>query len=181
MICHQSHPEVLILLRLLSSGSFQRVIASRRLRQFCKYFIHHYRYLVKWYESPEEMMEIKRKFFQSYGVKGLLGVVDGTMIQIKGATGPDEPAYICRKRYPALNCQVVIDHDGKFSDVVVKYPGSCHDAFIFSNSALKQTFEDDPSAGLEFLDDINFEDNEEDNLHNIQTEFSHANQIQLGI
>ncbi|XP_047129790.1 putative nuclease HARBI1 [Hydra vulgaris] len=98
------------------------------------------------------MTEIKRKYFQSYGVKGLLGVIDGTMIQIKGATGADEPAYICRKGYPALNCQVVIDHDGKFRDVIVKYPGSCHDAFVFSNSALKQTLEDGPSEGFLFAD-----------------------------
>ena len=42
------------------------------------------------------MTETKRKYFQSFGVEGLLGVIDGTMIQIKGVSEADEPAYICR-------------------------------------------------------------------------------------
>ena len=51
-----------------------------------------------------------------------------------------------------MNCQVVIDADEKFRDVAAKYPGSCHDAFIFSNSTLKQTLEYDPNAGFHFTD-----------------------------
>ncbi|XP_065645458.1 putative nuclease HARBI1 [Hydra vulgaris] len=157
-----SEAKVLIALRFLSTGSFQAVIGdtshvsqssySRILHQFCKIFIQHYHYLVRWYDSPEEMTKTKRKYFQSFGVKGLFGVIDGTMIQIKGVTGADEPAYICRKGYPALNCQVVIEADEKFRGVVAKYPGSCHDAFVFSNSALKQTLEYDPRQGFLFAD-----------------------------
>ncbi|XP_065673853.1 putative nuclease HARBI1 [Hydra vulgaris] len=123
---------------------------SHVVHQFCKFFNQHYFHLVKWYDNQEEMDEAKKKYLQSYGVKGLLGIIDGTMIQIKAVSGADEPAYICRKGYPALNCQVVVDYDGMFRDVVFKYPKSCHDAFIYSNSILKQTFEYDPNAGFLF-------------------------------
>ena len=42
------------------------------------------------------MTKTKRKSFQSFEVKGLLEVIAGTMIEIKGVTGADELAYICR-------------------------------------------------------------------------------------
>ncbi len=41
------------------------------------------------------------------GVKGLLGLIDGTLVQIKGVSGVDEPAYICPKNCPSLNVQLV--------------------------------------------------------------------------
>ncbi|XP_047137438.1 putative nuclease HARBI1 [Hydra vulgaris] len=69
---------------------------SRIIHQFCKFFIQHYFYLVKWYDNQEEIDKAKKNYFQSPGVKGLLGIIDGTMIQIKGVSGADKLAYICR-------------------------------------------------------------------------------------
>lgn len=38
-----------------------------------------------------------------------IGAVDWTLIPIKGMTSPDEPAYVCRKNFHALNIQAVAD------------------------------------------------------------------------
>ena len=63
---------------------------------------------------------------------------------------------ICKKKYLIYEEKILNlrreNTDGKFRDVVAKYPGSCHDAFVFSNSALKQTLENDLSAGFLFAD-----------------------------
>ncbi len=48
--------------------------------------------------------------------------------------------------------QFVIGPDEQFRDVVVRYPGSCHDSYIFSNSMLKQRLEEDPTRGFLFGD-----------------------------
>ncbi|XP_065671416.1 putative nuclease HARBI1 [Hydra vulgaris] len=154
--------KVLVSLRFLATGSFQNPIGdtsemsqastSRIIHQFCESFMQHYSYLVKWYSSQEEITKVKQSYFEACGVKGLLGLIDGTMVPIKGVTGADEPAFICRKGYSAINCQFVVDYDGQFRDVVIKYPGSCHDAFVYSNSTLKQTMEADPVAGFLFGD-----------------------------
>ncbi|XP_065640579.1 uncharacterized protein LOC136073137 [Hydra vulgaris] len=134
------------------TSAISQTSTSRVIHQFCKFFIKHYSYLVKWYSSREEMVEVKRRYFDAWGVKGLLGLIDGTMVPIKGATGADEPAFICRKGYSAINCQFVVDPDGQFRDAVIKFPGSSHDAFVYSNSTLKQTLELDPASGFLFGD-----------------------------
>jgi hypothetical protein len=125
---------------------------SRVLVKFCTSFVQHYGHLIAWYQTPEEAALAKRKFFRSSRFKGLLGLIDGTMIPIKGVPGTDEPAYICRKNFPAINVQVVVGPEGEFRDAVIRYPGSCHDSFIFNNSTLKVTLEQDPSQGYLFGD-----------------------------
>ena len=110
--------QVLLSLRLLASGSFQGVTGdtgnisqpsvSRILHKFCSSFQRRYRYLLKWYQTEEEMREARKKFFRDSHVKGLLGLVDGSMVPIKRVAGDDEPAYICRKNFPAINIQVIL-------------------------------------------------------------------------
>ncbi len=154
--------QVLVALRLLASGSFQGVTSDtidisqsstcRILSKFCVAFSRHYRHLLRWYTSDEEIYQARRKFFVKTGVKGLLGLIDGTLVRIKGVSGVDEPAYICRKNYPSINIQVVVGPDTEFRNAVVQFPGSCHDSFIFNNSGLKNQLEADPSKGFLFGD-----------------------------
>lgn len=45
-----------------------------------------------------EMRSIKTDFDQRAHSPNCTGVVDGTLIPIKGMTSPDEPAFVCRKK-----------------------------------------------------------------------------------
>ncbi|XP_015376078.1 PREDICTED: putative nuclease HARBI1 [Diuraphis noxia] len=73
---------------------------------------------------------------------GAFAAVDCTHIRISGNI--KDNSYLNRNRYHSVNLQAVCDFDGLFIDAFVGFPGSCHDAFVFSNSPLYQALEDNP-------------------------------------
>ncbi|KAL2080719.1 hypothetical protein ACEWY4_024512 [Coilia grayii] len=68
----------------------------------------------------------------------------------------NEPIYLCRKGFPALNVQVVCDHRGVFTDIVARWPGSTHDAYVWANSALCQVAEGGGFGGCWLLGDSGY-------------------------
>ncbi|KAJ2942724.1 hypothetical protein O0L34_g14912 [Tuta absoluta] len=90
--------------------------------------------IIKWPRS-EQKETIKQKFATFSGMRGCIGAIDGTFIEIKA---PKEHAhvFICRKCFYCIQLQAVATPDLQFLDVFTGYPGSVGDRRVFVNSPL---------------------------------------------
>ncbi|XP_056020447.1 putative nuclease HARBI1 [Ostrea edulis] len=86
-------------------------------------------------QQDEEIADSK------YGDTGVTGCIDGTPIRIQAPTD-NEAAFVNRKGYHSLNVQAICDQNGKFTNVVARWPGSTHDSHIFRMSGIKAQIEE---------------------------------------
>lgn len=85
--------------------------------------------------TEESVKEKVSMFFNAFGVPYCLGATDETHIEIKQSL-LNSSDYINRKACYTLNVQALCDCRCCFMDVIVKWPGSVHDAKMFAKSRL---------------------------------------------
>ncbi|CAG2257465.1 HARBI1 [Mytilus edulis] len=134
--------QIKIALRYYASGSFMQVIGdtfgydkstvSRIIQAVTGAISAHGADFLRW---PDETTKpaIINGFYNIARFPCVIGAVDGTHIRIQ-APSDNEYAFVNRKNFHSINVQGICDHEGKFTNIVAKWPGSTHDSFIFRNS-----------------------------------------------
>ncbi|XP_052468303.1 putative nuclease HARBI1 [Carassius gibelio] len=92
------------------------------------------------FPGHKPLLVIKDEFHRVAGFPNVIGCIDGTHIPIK-APSINEGDYVNRKSIHSINVQVICEATQIITNVEAKWPGSVHDARIFRESSLCQTFQ----------------------------------------
>ncbi|KAJ8014473.1 hypothetical protein DPEC_G00040600 [Dallia pectoralis] len=88
------------------------------------------------FPSADDLEAVGAGFAQLAGSPAfcvVAGAIDGCHVRIK-PTASDVQCYYNRKLFNSVQLQAITDHQGKFLDIFVGYPGSVHDARVLKNS-----------------------------------------------
>ena len=149
--------QVFAALRYYASGCFfldtagghgiSKSLVSRALHDVNMALCDHVREYIQFPRNLETLRIIKNHFYEIANFPKVIGLVDGTQIPIKGPS-QEELLYICLKGFHSLSVQLVCSASLKILDIVSKWPGSTHDAFVWANCGLNRLLEEGQMSGF---------------------------------
>lgn len=112
---------------------------------------------IKW-PSDNEITLSKRMFHDSTdGIPCVMGAIDGTHVPLNAPRTPfHESAFVNRKSYHSINCQILCDSQFKIYDIDCRWPGSSHDSFILRQSTVFQKFDSNAMGDTLILGDSGY-------------------------
>ena len=145
------HIRLLVALRFFATGHFQmtdgdlmqlhQATVCRIVHSVSKAIAKRRSHFIQFPSDTTAVMEQKRSFYNENGFPGVIGLIDCTHIKIKSPGGDSAEVHRNRKGIFSINVMMVCDYSMKFTNIVARWPGSTHDARIYTSSRLSCTME----------------------------------------
>lgn len=144
-------------LRYFATGSFHSVIGETMgisqpathaaIDKFCTSIDSHFREMVTFPTDADSLQRKKRDFYRLGNFPNVIGCVDGTHIPIEKPNA-NEQRFVNRKYFHSINVQCICEPNGRLTNVVAQWPGSCHDSYILRASMIWDYMEANPNIGF---------------------------------
>ncbi len=115
-------------------------LAHAYFMYICRIIANNHCQYIKWPTDTAQCMKLASGYEAMYGLKGVVGSVDGCHVPIKPPK-EDRDSYINRKGTPSINVMAICDSNMSFTYVCADYAGSIHDARIFRLTDIGQQAE----------------------------------------
>ncbi|XP_050515302.1 putative nuclease HARBI1 [Diabrotica virgifera virgifera] len=153
-----NHLKVLCALHFYAQGNYQKAVGqdfllgmsqpmvSRCINTISEILSNHIgRRYIKFPSTVEEKRLLTQGFMNKFNFPGVIGCIDCTHIAIVAPPleHPVHPgiAYLNRKGFHSINCQLICDSNLKILNCNARYPGSTHDSAIWTMSNVIQHME----------------------------------------
>ncbi|KAE8980280.1 hypothetical protein PR003_g25018 [Phytophthora rubi] len=103
--------------------------------------------------TPDELPAIEAGFEAKAGFPDVIGAVDGTLVAIPRPR--DFEGWYCRKGFPAVNVQAVVDDRGYFRSISIR-AGSNNDQSLWNGSGIKKRISSCVPPGKHLLADAGY-------------------------
>ena len=152
-----SHLQILITLQFYATGTFQITIGDLiRVHQttVCRIIkrvsiaIANKRNKFIIFPQGQNINVAMEAFYNLAQFPQVVSAIDCSHVPIANPGGEEAMRYINRKGFHSLNCQFTCTSDLRFTSVVARWPGSCHDSRIFRESRLCAQFEEGRLQGV---------------------------------
>ncbi|KAE9339868.1 hypothetical protein PF008_g11370 [Phytophthora fragariae] len=105
------------------------------------------------FPNAGELSAIEDGFFSISGVPGVVGAIDVTLVEIPRPK--DYEDWYCRKNFPAMNVQAVVDHLGAVRSISIR-AGSTNDQSLWNGSGIRRRILDCVPPGKHLLGDAGY-------------------------
>ena len=112
--------------------------------EFCKALVDKASEYIKFPETALEVGEAIQMFKDDVSCKipQAFAAVDGTLIEIGAPDTPDKADYFARTKRYAVNTQGIIGANLEYFHISTGFPGSCHDARMWSETSMAKKLRD---------------------------------------